>query len=180
VGEVGPAGGAVRLEGGKPVLLPQLAYRTNDSWELVSAIDGDNGWPVLHDADYAGGHLYVLVVPENFADFYHYPAAALDEIRRVLAQHLPVRIEGPSKVGLFAYDNDTFIVHNFRDEAVDVGVVVAGGAWLADIASGESVAMTIRPPRGRVPAQPGPAAAGAAATSVRLPAHGWRAFRIVK
>jgi hypothetical protein len=68
----------------------------------------------------------------------------------------------------------------FRDEAVDVGVVVAGGAWLADIASGESVAMTIRPPRGRVPAQPGPAAAGAAATSVRLPAHGWRAFRIVK
>ena len=54
----------------KPILIPQIAYRTNDSWELVSAIDGDNGWPLLHDADYAGGHLYVLVVPENFADFY--------------------------------------------------------------------------------------------------------------
>jgi len=111
----------------KPVLIPQLAYRTNDSWELVSAIDGDNGWPLLHDADYAGGHLYVLVVPENFADFYHYPAAALNEIRRVLSVSLPVRLEAPSKVSLFAYDNGTFIVHNFRDEAVDVTAVRGTG-----------------------------------------------------
>ena len=111
----------------KPVLIPQLQYRTNDSWELVSAIDGDNGWPLLHDADYAKGHLYVLVVPENFADFYHYPAPALNEIRRVLSLSLPVRIEAPSKVSLFAYDNGTFIVENFRDEAVDATAVRGTG-----------------------------------------------------
>ncbi|HTQ37083.1 MAG TPA: hypothetical protein VMH77_08605 [Steroidobacteraceae bacterium] len=111
----------------KPVLIPQLAYRTNDSWELVSAIDGDNGWPLLHDADYAKGHLYVLVVPENFADFYNYPAAALNEIRRVLSTSLPVRLEAPSKVSLFAYDNGTFVVHNFRDEAVQVTAVRGAG-----------------------------------------------------
>nr|PZN68500.1 MAG: hypothetical protein DIU62_04735 [Pseudomonadota bacterium] len=167
------------VQGEKPVLVPQLAYRTNDSWELVSAIDGDNGWPLLHDADYAGGHLYVLVVPENFADFYHYPAVALNEIRRVLTPHLPVRIEGPSKVGLFAYDNDTFIVHNFRDEVVEVGVVVAGGERaLADIASGEAVAVAARAPQGRAPAQPGPASAGSGVARITLPAHGWRALRI--
>ncbi len=111
----------------KPILIPQIAYRTNDSWELVSAIDGDNGWPLLHDADYNGGHLYVLVVPENFADFYNYPAPALDEIRRVLSAGLPVRLEAPSKVSLFEYDNGTFVVHNFRDEAVNVTAVRGTG-----------------------------------------------------
>ncbi|MFO7324808.1 MAG: hypothetical protein DIU62_003740, partial [Pseudomonadota bacterium] len=115
----------------------------------------------------------------NFADFYHYPAVALNEIRRVLTPHLPVRIEGPSKVGLFAYDNDTFIVHNFRDEVVEVGVVVAGGERaLADIASGEAVAVAARAPQGRAPAQPGPASAGSGVARITLPAHGWRALRI--
>jgi hypothetical protein len=111
----------------KPVLIPQVTYLTNDSWELVSAIDGDNGWPLLHDADYAKGHLFVLTVPENFSDFYHYPAAALNEIRRVLTSALPVRLEGPSKVSLFVYDNGTTIVHNFRDEAVNVSLVRGTG-----------------------------------------------------
>jgi hypothetical protein len=111
----------------KPVLIPQLTYLTNDSWELVSAIDGDNGWPLLHDADYGKGHLYVLTVPENFADFYHYPAAALNEIRRVLTSGLPARLEAPAKVSLFLYDNGTAIVHNFRDEAVEAAVVRGTG-----------------------------------------------------
>jgi hypothetical protein len=111
----------------KPVLIPQITYLTNDSWELVSAIDGDNGWPLLHDADYAKGHLFVLTVPENFSDFYNYPAVALNEIRRVLTQHLPVRLEGPSKVSLFVYDNGTAIAHNFRDEAVQVTLVSGTG-----------------------------------------------------
>ena len=31
------------IAGDKPILIPQLTYRTNDSWELVSAIAGDNG-----------------------------------------------------------------------------------------------------------------------------------------
>ncbi len=118
----------------KPVLIPQLAYRTNDSWELVSAIDGDNGWPLLHDADYGKGHLYVLVVPENFAAFYDYPAAALNEIRRVLSLQLPVRLEAPSKVSLFAYDNGTFIVENFRDDAVDITAVRGTGTSAKRIA----------------------------------------------
>jgi hypothetical protein len=70
----------------------------------------------------------VLVVPENFSDFYSYPAAALNEIRRVLSVSLPVRIEAPSKVSLFAYDNGTFIVENFRDQPVEVTAVRGTGA----------------------------------------------------
>jgi hypothetical protein len=161
--------------GERPVLIPQLTYRTNDSWELVSGIDGDNGWPLLHDADYAKGHLFVLAVPENFADFYHYPAPALNEIRRVLAGHLPVRIEAPSKVGLFAYDNGSFVVHNFRDESTEITVVLnAPAAALSDIADGQRVVTAPRavPARGITPAST------VSTLRLTLPAHGWRALRL--
>jgi len=169
------------VDGAKPLLIPQLTYRTNDSWELVSAIDGDNGWPLLHDADYSGGHLFVLTVPENFADFYHYPPAALNEIRRVLTAPLPVRLEGPSKVSVFAYDNGSFVVHNFRDEAAEVSVVLReGGAAIVDLASGERLAAAARAAQGRAPAAAAPGAAAASAVRMTLPAHGWRAFSVAR
>jgi hypothetical protein len=169
------------VAGAKPLLIPQVTYLTNDSWELVSAIEGDNGWPLLHDADYSGGHLFVLVVPENFADFYHYPPAALNEIRRVLTSHLPVRVEGAAKVSLFAYDNGSFVLHNFRDEAVEVSVVLgAGGAAIVDLGSTERIATTARPVPARGAPGPAPGAAVASAARIALPAHGWRAFSIEK
>ncbi len=112
------------VEGEKAILIPQIGYRTNDSWELVSALDGDNGWPLLHDADYGAGQFQVLTIPENFADLYHYPEAPLNAIRRTLTDHLPVVLEAPSKVSLFVYDNGTFVVHNFRDESVRATVVL--------------------------------------------------------
>ena len=74
--KAGRRGGLVA--GDKAILIPQIGYNTNDSWELVLAIDGDNGWPLLHDATTAKGHLMVLTIPENFADFYHYPEGALN------------------------------------------------------------------------------------------------------
>jgi hypothetical protein len=117
-------GRAEVAEGQKPILIPQIGYRTNDSWELISAIDGDNGWPLLHDADYGKGQLQVLTIPENFADLYHYPEAVLNAIRATLTSHLPAQLEAPSKVSLFAYDNDTYVVHNFRDEKVDAKLVL--------------------------------------------------------
>jgi hypothetical protein len=162
-------------ESTQPVLIPQLAYRTNDSWELVSAVAGDNGWPLLHDADYGGGHLFVLTVPENFADFYQYPAQPLNEIRRVLTPHLPVRIEAAAKVGLFVYDNGTFVVHNFRDEAASVKAVFPRRPGsLSELGSGERIEVTGRstPARGSTPA------AEAGVASFEVPAHSFRAFRL--
>ncbi len=37
------AGRGALVKSDAPVLIPQVTYLTNDSWELVSAIDGDNG-----------------------------------------------------------------------------------------------------------------------------------------
>lgn len=170
------AGWGELIEGEKPILIPQIAYRTNDSWELVSAIDGDNGWPLLHDADYAEGQLQVLTIPENFADFYALPQGVLDAIRKVITAHLPVRLEAPSKVSLFVYDNGTFVVHNFRDEPVQAGVALGlDRTGIEDLLTGESIATTERKViRGwNKPPAPEAQVAGFA-----IPPHSFRAFRV--
>lgn len=41
-----------------------------------------------------------------------------------MSRDLKAYIEGPSLVSLFVYDNDKVIVESFRDEPVNVNVVV--------------------------------------------------------
>jgi hypothetical protein len=170
------AGRSQVAEAEKAILIPQIGYRTNDSWELVSAIDGDNGWPLLHDADYSKGQLRVLTIPENFADLYHYPAVALNAIRNAITDHLPVRLEGPSKVSLFAYDNGTFIAHNFRDEAVEVSAVVDETSSRAtDVLTKQPIALKER--RGNVATNKPPIVVAKYLTFDIKP-HSFRVFRI--
>jgi hypothetical protein len=166
------------IEGDKSILIPQIGYRTNDSWELVSALDGDNGWPLLHDADYGAGQLQVLTIPDNFADLYHYPEAPLNAIRTALAGHLPVVLEAPSKVSLFVYDNGTFVVHNFRDAPTNIRLVVDPKAnHFEEIGSGARVRLADR--RGNT-APNKPPVVIARYAEVELAPHSFRAFRHVR
>jgi hypothetical protein len=114
------------VHGDKPVLIQQIQYLTNDSWEIVSGISGPNGWPLLHMADYSGGRLFVLVIPDNFADLYNLPAEVLNKIREVLCSGLEVSLEGPSNVSLYLYDNKTFIVESFLDHETFIRVITPG------------------------------------------------------
>ncbi len=95
---------------GEKILIPQIKYLTNDSWELVSGLDGDNGWPVLQRADYGNGCLYVMTIPENMADLYKLPAVVTAKIKHVLTQGMQVMLDAPGKTSIFVYDNHTVIV----------------------------------------------------------------------
>jgi hypothetical protein len=169
------AGGS-RIAGEKSILIPQITYRTNDSWELVSAVAGDNGWPLLHDANYLGGHLYVLTIPDNFSDLYEIPAGVLNAIRALLTAHLPVQLEAPGKVSLFLYDNGTFIVENFRDEAVDAAVTAGlDHAAIEDVLSGEVIPGEVRTLLRRFDQPPAP---HHHAMKFKLAPHSYRVFRL--
>ena len=158
-----------------PILVPQITYRTNDSWELVSAVAGDNGWPILHDADYLDGQLQVLTIPENFSDLSNYPEPVLNAIRRVITAALPVKLEAPGKVSLFVYDNGTFIVHNFRDEPVNAGVTLRGGVTsVIDLQSEQAIATTER----QEPARFGSPAVTSSVAAFSIAPHSFRAFRV--
>jgi hypothetical protein len=122
----------------QPILVPRINYLTNDSWEEVSCLGGAAGTPLLLSAQYGGGTLVVLTIPDNFADLYHLPAEVLNRIKQVVANDLFVRLEAPSQVALFVYDNDTFIVESFRDEPVEARLVVEERfSQVQDVISGE-------------------------------------------
>ena len=114
-------------QSGRDILIPQVRYLTNDSWEVVSAgrplTGGVSGFPILHKAKYLGAYLYVLTIPDDMGQLYDYPAGALTEIRRTMSQDLDFYLDGPSKVSLFLYDNRTLIVENFNDAPVEVKLV---------------------------------------------------------
>lgn len=115
----------------RELLIPQVLYYTNDSWEVVSAgrplNGGVSGFPILHRALYGQGNLYVLTIPDDAGQLYDYPQGALREIRRVMSQDLDAYLDAPSKVSLFMYDNRTMVVENFNDEPVDISIVMAPG-----------------------------------------------------
>jgi hypothetical protein len=123
----------------KGILIPQINYLTNDSWEEISAIDGTLGWPVLLRAQYSKANLYVLTIPDNYSDLYQYPENVLNRIRSIATQDFNIKLEGPSQVSLFYYDNGTFIVESFLPEPVKVKIISNKPiSSLDDLLSGES------------------------------------------
>ncbi len=158
----------------KRILIPQLRYYTNDSWPLVDASDGPMGWPLLLDAGYAGGHLYVWTIPDNPADLYALPEAALDQIRRTALAGLEVRMNGPAEVSLFVYDNGTFVVESFRDEPCEVSAVLQSARALHDLETGETLSGQVVPAGQGFARSPD---AGRTVVKIPLKPHSYRAFR---
>jgi hypothetical protein len=108
------------------ILLPEIRYFTNDSWEVVSALTSASrttGTPILHSAKYSNGALYVLTIPQAQGDLYTYPQEVLAAIRNVVCRDMYVQLDAPSQVSLFVYDNDTFIVESFRERMGPVRIV---------------------------------------------------------
>lgn len=138
----------------KEMLIPQIRYNTNDSWEVVSALDDSNGWPIVHRADYDKGKLYVLTIPENVIDLYHLPVDVLTRIKEILTPNMPAVLEAPGYTSLFVYDNNTVIVESFADETSLVKLTLANGFSKArNLVSGEELsADKIEYPQRRKPA----------------------------
>jgi hypothetical protein len=109
-----------RSNSDQEIMIPQIKYITNDSWELISGLDDTNGWPILHRANYSKGKLYVLTIPENFIDLYHLPVEVTTAIKEILTAKMPVMLEGPGYTSLFVYDNKTAIVESFANVDVQV------------------------------------------------------------
>jgi hypothetical protein len=158
------------------IMIPQINYLTNDSWELISGMNGGLGWPFLHKADYSKGTLYILTIPENFADIYNLPSEVLSEIRKTLSEDLYARLEGPARISLFLYDNNTLIVESFLDESTDISIITSDKfGRMTDIVSKESiVAEKISSDLPWI-SQPGPQDVR---FRISLKPHSYRVFRI--
>jgi hypothetical protein len=122
------------------ILVPHIQYLTNDSWEEISGVTRTTGHPMLHMATYAAGQLYVLTMTDNFDDLYALPVEVLSRMREVVMGDLPVRVDGPGKVSLFLYDNNTFIVESFLPETANISIILSEEAGeVRDLLTGEQL-----------------------------------------
>jgi hypothetical protein len=168
--------GRTSLDIGEPILIPQVHYITNDTWELASSVAGDNGFPMVTDSEYGKGHLFVITIPNNAADLYRLPAAILNTYRRTASMDLAVHLaDGPSKVALYEYDNGSLVVESFNDEAVTVQVAVpATVATLRNLENGTVLQKLPPVPQAfsfTIAAEP-----PTARFTVRIPAHSYVAL----
>lgn len=131
-------GGALKAD--KQILIPQIQYLTNDSWEDITASGTAIGWPVLHQARYGRASIFIITIPDSFGGLYHFPAGVLNRMREVLTADLNPRIEAPAKISLFVYDNNTFILQSFLPEETQVKIIAETATGkLTDILSGEQI-----------------------------------------
>ena len=120
------------------ILIPELAYGLVDSEEIIQGIYKDNNRysMLLQVRGLVKGRFYILTIPENFDDLYHLPQEVLSQIRRVMMQDIPVYLDSPSKICLFAYDNNTFIAQSYQPFRTRYNIVIKkAGAKLFDLTS---------------------------------------------
>jgi hypothetical protein len=133
------------IQAKEEMMIPQIQYMTNDSWEEVSSLDEGIGWPVFHKASYGNSALYIVTIPDNFGDLYNIPEEVWTRIKEILMKNLYVYLESPTQIVLFVYDNNTFIVESFLPESADIQIVLDKNMrQLEDVQSGELLSGTVR------------------------------------
>jgi hypothetical protein len=121
------------------MLLPQMRHFENDTWTSMEFSTANSGYPMLVSASYGKGTFYALALPDDFADIYRLPQSILTQIRTLLGRDLIASIDAPDHVSLFVYDNRTFIVQNFRNDAVTARVTARATA-LRDLLTDKTLA----------------------------------------
>jgi hypothetical protein len=134
------AGSGTSLGSTQDLLIPEIAFQTNDAWPVVRGTANGRGAPLLIMDRYSKGILYVLTIPENPNDLYALPQPVLTAIKQYLLRDFPIEIDAPSKVSLFAYDNRTFVVESYLDAPAQVTVsTLRNFSKLRNLASGAVV-----------------------------------------
>ncbi len=122
----------------KEILIPQIEYATNDTWQLISGISENQNFPILLSSNYGKGKIYLLTIPENFEDLAYFPPTVLNKLREISADGLGVWLEGESQVSLFLYDNRSLIVESFLPYNTEVKLVIKEiKVKLVDLIEGE-------------------------------------------
>jgi hypothetical protein len=139
-------------------------------------MDSGLGWPLLLAGNFANGRLYMLTVPENFDDLYNLPAPVLDKIRETVCKSFGIQLIGGSKVSLFLYDNNTFIVESFNDQPVEVEIALTKkDVSLRDLSTNAKPEMTIIPESGNPRGKPASPKYG---YKITLPPHSFAAYKM--
>jgi hypothetical protein len=119
--------------------MPQMRHFENDTWTSINFTTAASGYPMAVSAKYGNGTFYALAIPDDFADLYRLPQGILNQVRGILGSDVFVSLDAVDHVSLFAYDNRTFIVQNFRAQPINGRVNVVRATRLRDLLSDQTV-----------------------------------------
>ena len=127
------------VSAGRAIGFEALNYKTNATWANILVQSGEDNYPVLTEDPYGKGRLFVLNVPQNFADLYALPAAVRENIARFLTIGLPAYLapdealcsadngsRASGRAVFFTYDNGVIGIWNPEDRAANVRVILRG------------------------------------------------------
>ena len=118
--------GSRYASGREKILFEALDYMTNATWADLLVLAGEDNFPLLTEDMYGKGRLFILNVPENFADLYKLPVEVIHVINAVLSTGLEAYLYGEPKASLMLYDNHVCAIHSFRPMTTELRLVVRG------------------------------------------------------
>lgn len=94
----------------KSILFPEIVHGNNASWSLLNGGDGDYHASLFLRSAYGKGRLYIMAVPDNYADLYRIPRVATDVFKRMMN---PDIYASGSNFSMFAYDDGSLILYRY-------------------------------------------------------------------
>ena len=124
----------------EPIGYEAFSYKTNSTWADIIVHAGEDSYPVMTEDQYGKGRLFILNVPENFADLFRLPAAVREAIAKHLTMGLPFYAasdalpspsaeRGSGRMRLLAYDNGTAILWNHELIGQQQRLIVRGEVY---------------------------------------------------
>ncbi len=123
----------------REIAFEAFQYKTNSTWADISVQCGEDNYPVLTEDDYGKGRLFILNIPENFADLYLLPAVIRENISKHLTMGLQAYIgpdpnvciadkgsRGAGKASLLSYDNGVYGIVNYDERSQSVRLIIRG------------------------------------------------------
>lgn len=126
-------------KGSEKVLFEVLNYKTNATWCDIALIAGEENFPVMTEDSYGKGRLFIMNVPENFADLYKLPKEVWTVINKHISKGQKVYTAGEGKFSFFAYDNQVYGIQSYSPKKEYVRVIVRGAcSALKNLLTGET------------------------------------------
>ncbi len=134
-----------------PLTFPLLEHRNNTTWALAKGVVGEENYPLVLRDCYGKGKLITLAVPDEYGLLYGLPKEILGVIRSQFTEEIPYRLDGPSQISLFSYDNDVLALYRYVGNLSRgrVRLVLQGVAdSLTDLRSGMQLSPSVQAVRG--------------------------------
>jgi hypothetical protein len=103
------------VEAPRAFTFPRIELTTWPYVRDVALVREDGDFGVLLRAQYLGGQMHVLNLPDNSYDLLRLPEAVLNAIRRPFSKELGVHLTGPGGVALCLFGDRQYVLYNMND-----------------------------------------------------------------